>query len=139
MLEGADSAHVTGETRQRASDKVGGRCRDVSAAGRGRPHDSAGVGLGDVPARGLLDPVMTAALRVEVALVGGAVRVGDGVVEVAVDGLGVAGGGGAGLVAGADQVLELAAGDVAGFGGAVVAGVPCDGFGRDVQPLEQVA
>ena len=81
---------------------------------------------------------MPAALWVEVALIGGAVGVGDRVVEVAVDGLGVARGGGAHLVAGTNQVLELAARDVAGLGVSVVTGIPCDGFERDVQPPEQI-
>jgi hypothetical protein len=99
----------------------------------------SGGGLGDGRARGLLRPVVAAAFGGEVALVGGAVGVGDGVIEVAVEGLGVAGGGGAGLVAGADQVPQLAAGHVAVFGVLVVAGVPGDGFEGDLQPLEQVA
>jgi hypothetical protein len=60
------------------------------------------------------------------------------VVEVAVEGLGVAGGGGAQLVAGADQMPELAAGDVAALGALVVARVPRERFERNVQPLEEV-
>jgi hypothetical protein len=75
---------------------------------------------------------------VEVALIGGAVGVGDGVVEVAVSGLGVAGGGGAGLVAGVDEMPEGAAGGVAVFGAGVVAGVSGDRFERDVQAAEQL-
>ena len=59
-------------------------------------------------------------------------------VLVAVDGLGVAAGGVAGRGAGAEQVLELAAGDVAVFGVPVVARIPGDGFQGDVQPLEEV-
>jgi hypothetical protein len=81
--------------------------------------------------------VVAAALEVEVALVGRALRVGDRVVEVAVEGLGVAGGGGAQLVAGSDQVPELAAGDVAVLGVPVVTGVPRQGLERDVQPPEE--
>ena len=50
----------------------------------------------------------------EVALVGGAVGIGEGVVEVAVAGLVVAGGGGAGLGAGVDEVPEPAAGYMPG-------------------------
>jgi hypothetical protein len=110
----------------------------VGAAGWGGPRGGAGGGLGDGPAGCLLGAVVAAAHGGEVALVGGAVGVGDGVVEVAVDRLGVAGGGGAGMAAGADQVPELAARDVAGFGALVVTRVPCDGFERYLQPLEQV-
>jgi hypothetical protein len=82
--------------------------------------------------------VVAAALRVEIALVGGAVGVRDGVIEVAVDGLGVARRGAAQLVAGTDKVPELAAGDVAILGVPVVARVPRERFERNIQPLEEV-
>jgi hypothetical protein len=82
--------------------------------------------------------MVAAALRVEVALVAWALGVRDRVVQVAVDGLGVARWGGAQLVAGTDQVLELAARDVAVLGVLVVTGVPREGFERDVQPPEEV-
>jgi hypothetical protein len=82
--------------------------------------------------------MVPAALGVEVALVGGALRVGDRVVKVAVEGLGVARRGATQLVAGADQVLELAARDVAILGVPVVARVPRERFERNVQPLEEV-
>jgi hypothetical protein len=119
--------------------KVVGRwCRAVGAARRGRPDGGVGSRLGDVPAGCLLGPVVAAALGVEIALAGGAVGVGDRVVEVAVEGLGVAGRGGAQLVAGADQMPELAAGDVAALGALVVARVPRERFERNVQPLEEV-
>jgi hypothetical protein len=54
---------------------------------------------------------VAAALRVGVALAREAVR--DGMVDVAVLCLGIAGGGGTGLAAGVKQVLQLAARDVA--------------------------
>ena len=76
--------------------------------------------------------MVAAALGGEVALAGGAVGVGVGVVEVAVQGLGVAGGGGAQLVAGADQVAELAARGVAVLGVLVAAGAPREGLEGDV-------
>jgi hypothetical protein len=81
--------------------------------------------------------VVATALRTQVALLSVAVGVRNGVVDVAVDRLGVAGGRGAQLVAGSDQVLELAAGDVAVLGVPVVARVPRDGFERDIQPSEK--
>jgi hypothetical protein len=62
----------------------------------------------------------------------------DGVVEVAEHGLGVARGRGAGLVAGAEQVPELAARDVAVFGMPVVAGVPCDGLEGHGEAAQQL-
>src|SRR6185437_5495081 len=81
--------------------------------------------------------MVPAALRAEVALAGWSVRVRDGVVEVAVLGLGVAAGGVAGDGAGADQVGELAAGRVAGLGGGVVAARLGDGVRDDVQAAEE--
>jgi hypothetical protein len=60
------------------------------------------------------------------------------VVLVAVDGLGVAAGGVAGRGAGAEQVLEPAAGGVLGFGVAVVALVPGDEVGRELQLPEEL-
>src|SRR5580704_3779004 len=53
-----------------------------------------------------------------------------GVVQVAAGGGPAAARGGAGGVAGADQVLEFAAGPVAGLGAGVVAGTPGDGGER---------
>ena len=81
--------------------------------------------------------MVATAFRIHIALVRWPVRVRDCVVDIAVDGLGVAGRCGAGLAAGAEQVLELAAGDVAVFCVGVVAGVPGDGFQSDVQAAEE--
>jgi hypothetical protein len=77
--------------------------------------------------------MVASAFGAEVALVGRGVGVGDRVVEVGVDGLGVAAGGVAGGGAGADQVGELAAGGVAVLGVAVVALAAGDGLGGDLE------
>jgi hypothetical protein len=71
-------------------------------------------------------------------LIGGAVGPGVGVVLVAVDGLGVATGGVAGLGAGAQEVLEFAAGGVVVFGVPVVAGAAGDEFGGQFQLREEL-
>ena len=110
----------------------------MGAAGGEGPAEDAGLGLLDVPAGGLLGAVVGAAFGAEVALVGGALGVGGGVVEVGVDGLGLAAGGGAGGGAGADQVLELAARGVAVLGVAVVAGALGDRLEGDVQGAQEV-
>jgi hypothetical protein len=60
------------------------------------------------------------------------------VVLVAVDGLGVAAGGVAGGGAGAQEVLEFAAGGVLAFGVTVVAVAPGDEFGGELQLPEEV-
>ena len=57
---------------------------------------------------------------------------------VAVDGLGVAAGGVAGFGAGAQEVLEFAAGGVVVFGVAVVALVPGDGLGGELELAEEL-
>jgi hypothetical protein len=90
------------------------------------------------PAGCLLNAMVAAALRVGVALACGAVGVRDGVIDVAVLCLGIAGGGGTGLAAGVKQVLQLAAWHIAIFCMPVVAGVPGDGLEGDVQPPEEV-
>ena len=59
-------------------------------------------------------------------------------VDVAVDGLGVTGGCGARLGTGVEQVLELAARDVAVFRVPLVSGVPCDVFQGDVYAADEV-
>jgi hypothetical protein len=82
--------------------------------------------------------MVPSAFRAEVALIGWAVGPGRGVVLVAVDGLGVAAGGVAGGGAGAQEVLELAAGGVAVFGGAVVALAPGDGRGGELELGEEL-
>ena len=65
----------------------------MDAAGGSGPAHDAGLGFLDVPAGRLLAPVVAAAAGVGVALVRRAVRPWDDVVDVAVDGLGVAAGG----------------------------------------------
>jgi hypothetical protein len=82
---------------------------------------------------------MSPTLGAEVALAGGAVGVGDGVVLVAVGGLGVAAGCVAGDGAGAEEVPELAAGAVAVLGVAVVAAAVGDGLAGDVERGYEVA
>ena len=74
-----------------------------AAAGEG-PADDAGFLLFDLPAKGLLGLMVPSALRAQVALVGAAAGVRNGVVEVGVDGLDGAAGGVAGGGTGADQV-----------------------------------
>jgi hypothetical protein len=105
----------------------------VGAAGGRGPAQHAGFGLLSLPAGGLLAAVVAAAAGVGVALVGGAVGVGNDVVDVAVDGLGAAAGGGEGAGAGADEVPELAAGAVMVLAVPVVAGAPGDGLEGEVQ------
>jgi hypothetical protein len=83
--------------------------------------------------------MVASALRSEVALVGRAVGVGGGVVEVAVERLGVAAGGVAREGAGADEVFEFAAGGVVVLGGPVVAGLLGDGVEDDPERLDEVA
>ena len=117
---------------------VGGGGGGVGSPGGGGPAGDAGFCFLDVPAGGLLAAVVAAAGWVQVALAGGPLGVGDGVVEVAVDGLGAAAGGGAGGGAGADQVLQLPAGGVAVLGVPVVAGPPGDGLGDGVQGAQEV-
>ena len=82
--------------------------------------------------------MVAAAGRGDVAFVGGAVGVGDGVVEVVVVRVGAAAGGGAGRGAGPDQMAELAAGDVAVFRVAVVAGALGDRGDGDVQAAQEL-
>jgi hypothetical protein len=101
------------------------------------PADDAGFGLLDLPAGGLFTAMVPSALRAEIALLGRAVGPGGGVILVAVDRLGVAAGGVAGRGAGAEKVLELAAGGVAVFGVAVVALAPGDGLGGELEPREK--
>src|ERR1700678_1438183 len=101
------------------------------------PTDDAGLGLLHVPARRLLAAMVPSAFRAEVALVGRAVGPGGGVVLIAVDRLGVAAGSVARGGAGAQEVLELAAGGVAVFGGAVVALAAGDGLGSELELSEE--
>src|ERR1700735_323992 len=100
----------------------------AAAVGEG-PSGDASLRLLDAPAGGLFAAMMPSAFRSEVALTGWAVGVGDGVVEVAVDGLGAAAGGVAGRGPGADHVFEFAAGGVAALGLSMVAGAPGGGGG----------
>src|SRR5579871_1593572 len=77
------------------------------------------------------------ALRCEVALAARTIRIGEAVVEVALDRLRVAGGGRAGGVAGADEVLETSAWRVAILGVRVIALAANDRPERDVQPPDE--
>src|SRR5258708_5996849 len=78
-----------------------------AAAVRGGPDQDAGFGLGEVPAAGLFGAVMPPAQRRQITLAGGgALVVGEGVVQVAAGGGAAASGEGAGPLPGADQVLE---------------------------------
>jgi hypothetical protein len=117
---------------------VFGGCGGVGAAVGESPADDAWFGLLDSPAACLLGAVVASAFGAEVALAAGSVGVGEGVVEVAVQGLGAAAGGVAGDGAGADDVFEFAAGGVAVLGPAVVAGVLGDGVEGDVEGADQV-
>jgi hypothetical protein len=99
-----------------------------AAGGKGPAHDPW-FRLLEAPAWCLLRAMVASAFRAEVAFVGRGVGVGDGVVEVGVDGLCVAAGGVAGVGAGTDEVGELAAGGVAVLGVAVVALAASDGLG----------
>ncbi|HXT90016.1 MAG TPA: NAD(P)/FAD-dependent oxidoreductase [Trebonia sp.] len=116
---------------------VNGRPRGVDASAREGPADNPGLGLFDPPAWCLLGLVVPAAFRAEVALVGGAVRVGDGVVQVAVESPGVAARSVARGGAGAYEVGEPPAGGVAGLGGSVVAAAFDDGFQGEVQAAQE--
>jgi hypothetical protein len=93
----------------------------VGPAGGGGPAHDAGLGLLEFPAGGVLGVVVAFAGGGEVSLAGRPGRVRDGVVDLAGDGLGAAAGRAAAGRAGADQVLQLPAGDVAVLAVAVVA------------------
>jgi len=105
---------------------VDGRGCGVGAARRGGPGDGIRSRLGRLPTGRLLGAMVPTAFRVQVALVRGAIGVRNRVVQVAKHGLGIARGCGACLVAGTEQVPELATGYVAVFGVPVIAGVPGD-------------
>src|ERR1700756_2939153 len=85
----------------------------------------------------MLGVVVAGAGRGEVVFAGGAFGPGDGVVEVAVLGVGFAAGGGAGGGPGADEVGELPRGPVRVFAQPMVAGVAGDGGEGDVQVAEE--
>jgi hypothetical protein len=78
------------------------------------------------------------AFRCQVALAARAVWIGERVIEVALDGLRVAGGGRAGGGASTDQVLEAPAWRVAILGVRVIALAANDRAERDVQPPDEV-
>src|SRR5215468_235486 len=120
-----------------SSGFVDGGPGGVAASGGCGPAHDAGLGLFEFPAGGLLDAVVVAAGRGQVALAGEPGRVGDGVVQVGVAGAGAAAGRRAGRGAGPHQVLEGAAGRVPVFGGGVVAGSPGNGGEGDVQAAEE--
>ena len=120
------------------SDVVdGGRGGVDAAAGEG-PADEAGLGLLDAPAGCLFAAVVASAFRSEVALIGWPVGPGGGVILVAVDRWGVAAGGVAGFGAGAQEVLEFAAGGVVVFGVPVVALAAGDGLGGELELAEEL-
>src|SRR5215470_8099186 len=94
--------------------RVSHRALGVAAAGWGGPPVPAGPGLGDGPARGLLDPMASAAARSAVAGAGpAALVVGEGVLEVAAARVPGAGREGALAVPDLDQVPQRVAGPVA--------------------------
>ena len=97
-----------------------------------------GCGWVSSPAGGLLASVVASAGGGQVALAGDPGGVGEGVVEVAVHGLGAAAGCGALRGAGPDQVPEFPAGGVAVFLAGMVAGLVGDGGERDVQFPQEV-
>src|SRR6516164_8052488 len=76
--------------------------------------------------------------RSEVTLAGDSRGPGEGVVQVAVHGLGAAPGRGAPRGAGTDEVLEFPAGGVAVFAAGVVAGPLGDRGEGDVEAAEEV-
>jgi hypothetical protein len=87
----------------------------VDAAAGCSPGHLPGSGLGEVPAVGLLAPVVMAAERGEVAFAGpAAFVVGDGVVEVAAGGGATAAGVGAAALPHLHEVAQVAGGRVAG-------------------------
>src|ERR1700761_792887 len=109
---------------------------DVVAPGGGGPAHDAGLGLSEAPAFGLFTSMVVTAQRGQVAFAGpAALVVGHGVVQVAAGGGTLAAGGGAGWVAGLDEVLEPAAGLIAGFLVPVVAAVPGQGGDGQRQAL----
>jgi hypothetical protein len=107
------------------------------ARGRGPAHD-AGLGLFEFPPGCVLGVVVPFARRTEVALAAGAGGVRDGVVDLARDGLGPAAGRAAAGGAGADEVLELPAWDVAVLEVAVITGSLGDRLGGGVQLSQEL-
>jgi hypothetical protein len=90
--------------------------------------------LSQRPALGLLAPVVVPAQGREIAFAGDSAFVpGQGVVQVAAGGGAGAAGCGAAGATGPDEVLELAAGPVPGFGVAVVAAAAGDRCQPDPQ------
>ena len=105
----------------------------MGPAGRGGPAHDARSRFLDIPPGSLLTTMVATAGGVQIAFAGRPFRVGDNVVEVAVDGLGTAARGGAAGSPGADQVLQLAARGIAVLGVPVLAGAFGDGPGDGVQ------
>ena len=101
----------------------------VGTTRRKRPTSGAGCCLFHCPVGCLLSAVVSATSGGEVALIGGSVGPGVGVVEVGAEGFGLTARGIAGGRAGTDQVAELAAGGVTDFPLHVVTGVL--GHGRE--------
>ena len=81
---------------------------------------------------------MPLALRAEVALAGGPGGKGDGVVDLGGDGLGAAAGRAAAGGAGADEMLQLPAWDVAVLAMAVITSLPGDRLGGGFQPGQEL-
>ena len=107
---------------------------------RGRPPDQdTGLRLLEPPPFGLFAPMVVPAERSEVAFAGEpALTPGDRMIQVAASRGLAAARRGAGRAPGADQVGQLAAGEVAGLGMGVVAGTAGDREQRAGEP-EQVA
>jgi hypothetical protein len=104
------------------------------ASGRGFPFQDTRFRLSQLPPLGLLAPVVMATQRREPALAGDPAHVPrNGMVQVAAGGWAAAARRGALGATGPDQVLELAAGLVPGFGMVMVAAAP----GNRVQPDPQ--
>jgi EmrB/QacA subfamily drug resistance transporter len=120
------------------SNVVNRRRCGVSAARWQGPANDARLRLVHVPAGGLLHLVVPPALGSDVALAAQSVRIGNRVIQVAVDGLGGAAGGGARSGTGSDQVLEFAARDVAVLSVMVIAGVLGDGGEGHSHPAKQL-
>jgi hypothetical protein len=111
----------------------------MGASGRGAPDQDARLWLGELPSPGLLAPVMVATQRREPTFAGDPALVpGEGMVQVAARRGAAAAGRGAPGATGADQVLELAAGLVSGFGLPVVTAAPGDRGQLDPQRAQVV-
>ena len=114
--------------------QVIGGCGGVGAAGGRSPHQDARFRLRQPPAFRLFCAVVVPAERSKIALAGEPALIPrDRVVQVTAGGGTAAAWRGAGSGAGPDEVLEGAAGVVAGLGAGVVAGTAGDGDQRGLE------